>query len=74
MNHVIMGVLPNEEFASFEQELFLSTEELMQIMGWLKPEDCVFDYQLTQEQTINIEKACALKLPTHLDLFLCSHG
>ncbi|MCU1779941.1 MULTISPECIES: pyocin S6 family toxin immunity protein [unclassified Pseudomonas] len=73
MKHVIMGVLPNEDFASFEKELSLSTQELMEIMGWSQPEDCVFDYPLTEEQTLKIEKACALKLPNHLDLFLSSH-
>lgn len=73
MNHLIMGVLPNEDFASFEQVLVLSTQDLMEIMGWEKPEDCVFDYQLTEEQILKIEEAGALKLPTHLDLFLTSH-
>ncbi|AZE85744.1 hypothetical protein C4J98_4362 [Pseudomonas orientalis] len=73
MNHVIMGVFPNEDFASFEQELPLSAQDLMEIMGWEQPDDCVFDYQLTEEQILKIEKACALKLPTHLDLFLSSH-
>lgn len=73
MKHVIMGVLPNEDFASMEQELALSTPELMEIMGWDKPEDCVFDYQLTEEQILKIEKAGELKLPSHLDLFLSSH-
>ena len=33
MNHPIMGVLPNEDFASFEQALPLSTQDLMDIMG-----------------------------------------
>lgn len=73
MNHSIMGVLPNEDFASFEQELPLSTQDLMEIMGWEKLEDCVFDYQLTKEQILKIEEASALELPTHLDLFLTSH-
>jgi len=73
MNHSIMGVLPNEDFASFELELPLSTQDLMEIMGWEKLEDCVFDYQLTKEQILKIEEASALELPTHLDLFLTSH-
>ncbi|MGB3125255.1 MAG: hypothetical protein WBB95_15685 [Pseudomonas sp.] len=73
MKHVIMGVLPDEDFASMEQELTLSTQELMDIMGWEKLEDCVFDYQLTEEQILKIEKKCALKLPSHFDLFLSSH-
>ena len=73
MNHSIMGVLPNEDFASFEQALPLSTQDLMDLMGWEKLEDCVFDYLLTEEQVLKIEKAIALKLPTHFDLFLTSH-
>lgn len=73
MNHSIMGVVPNEDFASFEEALPLSTQDLMEIMGWEKLQDCVFDYLLTEEQVRKIEVATGQKLPPHLDLFLTSH-
>lgn len=68
-----MGVVPNEDFASFEEALPLSTQDLMEIMGWEKLQDCVFDYLLTEEQVRKIEDATGQKLPPHLDLFLTSH-
>ena len=73
MNHSIMGVVPDEDFASFEEALPLSTQELMEIMGWEKLQDCVFDYLLTEEQVSKIEDSTGQKMPPHLDLFLTSH-
>lgn len=73
MNHSIMGAVRNEDFASFEEALPLSTQELMEIMGWEKLQDCVFDYLLTEEQVAKKEDATGQKKPPHLDLFLTSH-
>lgn len=73
MNHSIMGFVPDEDFASFEEALPLSTQELMEIMGWEKRRDCVFDYLLTEEQVSKIEDATGQNCPPHLDLFLTSH-
>ncbi|MBC2384837.1 hypothetical protein HF257_31590 [Pseudomonas sp. WS 5106] len=69
MNHSIMGVVPNEDFASFEEALPLSTQELMEIMGWEKLQDCVFDYLLTVEQVSKIEDATGQKSPLTLIYF-----
>ncbi|MHC8355680.1 DUF7683 domain-containing protein [Pseudomonas sp. LB3P81] len=73
MKHVIMGVPEGEDFASYEMEIPVSVADLKPIMGWVKDDDCVYDYQLTTDQIRAIEQLCSLKLPTDLMLFLtCS--
>ncbi|VVM58647.1 hypothetical protein PS662_01191 [Pseudomonas fluorescens] len=73
MKHVIMGVPEGEDFATYEMEILVSVADLTPIMGWAKDDDCVYDYHLTADQISAIEQLCALKLPTHLMLFLtCS--
>lgn len=70
MKHVIMGVPQGEDFASFEKEIPVSVADLKPIMGWVKDEDCVYDYRLTVEQISAIEQLCSLELPKDLELFL----
>lgn len=70
MKHVIMGVPQGEDFASFEKEITVSVADLKPIMGWVKDDDCVYDYRLTAEQISAIEQLCSLELPKDLELFL----
>jgi hypothetical protein len=70
MKHVIMGVPQGEDFASFEKEIPVSVADLKPIMGWVKDDDCVYDYRLTAEQISAIEQLCSLELPKNLELFL----
>lgn len=70
MKHVIMGVPQGEDFASFEKEIPVSVADLKLIMGWVKDDDCVYDYRLTAEQISAIEQLCSLELPKDLELFL----
>ncbi|MGH8328881.1 MAG: pyocin S6 family toxin immunity protein [Pseudomonas fluorescens] len=73
MKHKIMGVPKGEDFPSFEKQIPIATTELRLIMGWENDEDLLHDYRLTGQQILGIEKACAMELPKHLDLFLTSH-
>jgi hypothetical protein len=70
MKHVIMGVPAGEDFASYEKEILVSVQDLKPIMGWVKDDDCVYDYQLTADQINAIEQLCSLELPKNLELFL----
>ncbi|UST86247.1 hypothetical protein [Pseudomonas siliginis] len=70
MKHRIMGVVKGDDSAVFEQALSISTSNLKVIMGWSTEEDLLYDYKLTEQQITDIEQACAVKLPRHLDLYL----
>ncbi|VVN92298.1 hypothetical protein [Pseudomonas fluorescens] len=70
MKHVMMGVPQGEDFASFEKEIPVSVADLKPIMGWVKDDDCVYDYRLTAEQISAIEQLCSLELPKNFELFL----
>jgi hypothetical protein len=70
MKHVIMGVPQGEDFASFEKQIPVSVADLKPIMGWVKDDECVYDYRLTAEQISAIEQLCSLELPKDLELFL----
>ena len=73
MKHLIMGAPKGEDFPSFEKQIPISTNELKRIMGWEKDEDSLHDYRLTEQQIIDIEKACSLERPKNLELFLTSY-
>ncbi|POA29092.1 hypothetical protein C1884_17995 [Pseudomonas sp. GW460-R15] len=72
MKHMLMGVPHDEDFPTLEKELPLTATELMPIMGWRHPNECAFDYLLTEQQICDIEKACSIRLPRDLELFLTS--
>lgn len=74
MKHVIRGVPQGEDFASYEKEVPASVGDLKSIMGWVKEEDCVYDYRLTAEQIRAIEQLYSLELPKDLELFLTCHA
>lgn len=74
MKHLIMGVPKGQDFPSFEKIILITLAELKVIMGWKNDTDLLHDYRLTPQQIIDIEKACSLELPDHLDLFLTSRS
>jgi hypothetical protein len=43
-------------------------------MGWQNNNDRLFDYRLTEQQIHDIEQACSLELPKHLELFLTTYA
>jgi phage protein D len=70
MKHTVMGINEGDDFASYEHELPIKSEELAVLMGWKDQEDYVYDYQLTKEQITAIEQACSVSFPSDLILFL----
>ena len=56
MKHVLMGVAKNEDVASFQQEIEISLSDLTWVMGWGEDEDCLYDYRLTAQQILALEK------------------
>ncbi|WP_122206781.1 hypothetical protein [Pseudomonas viridiflava] len=73
MKHMIMGVPHGEDFASYEKEIPASAADLKSLMGWVKDDDCVYDYRLTDQQISAIEQLYSLELPKNLELFLTCH-
>jgi hypothetical protein len=72
MKHRIMGVLEGDDSAVFERALPIATSSLKVIMGWSTKDDPLYDYKLTEQQITDIEQACAVTMPRHLDLYLSS--
>ena len=70
MKHRVMGVKRGEDFPLFHQTLAITSSDLTRVMGWESEEESQHDYRLTEQQVIDIEEACAISLPRHLDLYL----
>ena len=76
MKHVILGVPPDGEYATFSIALPASAfDELKVIMRWEDDHAQVYDFQLTKSQIEKIEMLLSEKLPSDdLDLFLTCNG
>ncbi|MBK5530104.1 hypothetical protein JFT91_29035 [Pseudomonas sp. TH08] len=70
MKHQIMGVKRGEDFPIFQRTIPIATSALKLVMGWQYEEESQHDYRLTEQQIIEIEKACAIILPRDIDLYL----
>lgn len=73
MRHVVKGVVPGEDFASFSKGLDVPLPVLKSIMSWRSDEDSIYDYQLSSEQVAGIEKACSMIFPQGLDYYLACY-
>lgn len=70
MKHKIMGVTDGDDSASYDVMLCIESEDLAQIMNWVRKEQYVYDYELTAPQLQALEEACSIKLPKNLTFFL----
>ncbi|MBC3365985.1 hypothetical protein [Pseudomonas sp. SWRI154] len=70
MKYKIMGVIEGDDFASYEKTLCIDNQDLAKIMGWVKKEESLYDYELTAVQVDALEEACSIELPRKLLLYL----
>lgn len=66
MNHRVMGYKLGEDVAVYKQGLSISLSELKNIMGWEADEDCIYVYDLSVSQLLDIEKTSGLVFPEGL--------
>ncbi|GAB7530835.1 hypothetical protein PS3A_32460 [Pseudomonas sp. 3A(2025)] len=66
MNHRVMGYKSGADVAVYRQHVSIKLSELKSIMGWATDEDCIYVYDLSVSQLLEIEKASGLVFPDDL--------
>ncbi|WP_420231583.1 hypothetical protein ACN079_20420 [Pseudomonas sp. ABY48] len=72
MKHKIMGVIDGDGFASYENTLYIDTQDLAKTMNWTKEESYFYDYALNTSQIEALEDTYSITLPRNLLPFLTS--
>jgi len=70
----MMGVIEGDDFASWELDLRIGSADLAEIMGWVRREEYLYDYELTESQAKALEKFCLIALPRGLLFYLTTSG
>lgn len=69
----VIGFESGEDDLKYQQDIPLTREDLMVIMPWKEEGDWVYDWRLTEQQIVEIQKLCPFQLPMGLDLYLSCH-
>lgn len=69
----IVGFTSSADDLKYQQDIPLSLEQLKAIMGWDCDSESADDWQLTEQQVMEIQKLCPFQLPVDLELYLSSY-
>lgn len=66
MKHRVMGYRSDQGPTVYRKDLSIELSELKAVMGWETDEDCIYVYELSASQLLEIEKLSGLVFPEGL--------